>query len=81
MLADHVDWPLIYQGMAALVGLIMLATLWASEPPAPAAPPAQPWLRAVRDSVVAPFHDFFQRYAGWLGLGCCVGCCCSLVVL
>ncbi|WP_022956259.1 AmpG family muropeptide MFS transporter [Perlucidibaca piscinae] len=69
VLADHVDWPLIYQGMAALVGLIMLSTLWASEPPAPEALPAQPWLRAVRDSVVAPFHDFFQRYAGWLGLG------------
>jgi len=71
LLADHLPWALIYQIMAALVGVIMLATLWAREPdtgPRPAMTTDAGLLVTLRDSIVGPFSDFFRRYAGWLGL-------------
>lgn len=72
MLADHLPWGQIYQGMAALVGVIMLATLWAREPEAPADMPGtgDAGLAAtLAASIAGPFRDFFVRYAGWLGAG------------
>lgn len=74
LLADHLPWALIYQLMAATVGVIMLATLWAREPEtdrqrAQADVPQESLLTSLRNSVVGPFRDFFRRYAGGLGLG------------
>lgn len=71
-LADHLPWAIIYAGMAALVGLLLIITLLSPEPAAPEqnAPltTVSPW-RALGQSVVGPFRDFFQRYAGRVGLG------------
>lgn len=70
LLADHLPWPQIYQGMVALVGLIMLATLAAREPEAaPASASGTSFLAGLRHSVAGPFRDFFLRYRGRLGLG------------
>lgn len=72
LLADHLPWALIYQAMAALVAVIMLATLWAREPGAEARrdlpAPEGGLLANLRSSITGPFRDFFQRYAGRLGL-------------
>ncbi len=73
LLADHLPWALIYQIMAALVGVIMLATLRAREPEADirrdqAGPSGESLAETLRASIIGPFRDFFQRYAGGLGL-------------
>ncbi|MEL0028519.1 MAG: MFS transporter, partial [Perlucidibaca sp.] len=60
LLADHLPWPLIYQLMAALVGVIMLATLWASEPDVGPRHPevaGESLLTTLRTSIVGPFRD------------------------
>lgn len=68
-LADHFPWSLIYQLMAALVGLILLVTLWAREPERPSHEMTQEaFWPALARSVVSPFKDFFVRYAGGLGI-------------
>jgi len=68
-LADHFPWALIYQLMAALVGLILLVTLWAREPERPSHEMTQEaFWPALARSVVSPFKDFFVRYAGGLGI-------------
>lgn len=70
LLADHLPWPLIYQGMALLVTLVMLVTLAAREPEAaPASTTGANLLAGLRHSIAGPFRDFFLRYRGGLGLG------------
>jgi PAT family beta-lactamase induction signal transducer AmpG len=66
-LADHLDWSVVYRLMALALVVVMIATLVAREPP-------RDKLRTVGlretlvDGVVGPFQDFFQRFAGVLGL-------------
>lgn len=70
-LADHLPWTQVYLLMAALVVLVMTVTVFAREPE-PAAPlPQEPLLA----TVAAPFREFFQRFAGRLGLAllCFIG--------
>lgn len=63
ILADHVSWSWVYMAMAAGMGLPIIATLVAREPDVVRhAPPS--WEAAMREAVIDPFTDFFQRY-GW----------------
>lgn len=75
LLADHLPWSLIYQLMAAIVGLIMLATLRAREPEALIQPQEASLIATLQTSMVGPFRDFFSRYAGWVGVAllCFIG--------
>ena len=64
--AARVGWPLSYVGMAVLMALGMLATLFASEPARADVimhkkPPL--WtLRGLADAIVGPFVDFFAKH-------------------
>jgi len=70
LLADHLPWALIYQLMAAIVGLVLLVTLKAREPERIASPAStEAFWPALGRSITGPFRDFFSRYAGGLGLG------------
>ena len=66
-IADAADWSLAYLSMAALMGLVMLATLWADEP-AHRTPEEQRQLDAsmVDDIMGRPMHlqtrPFWQRH-------------------
>jgi len=68
LLADHLAWSMVYQLMAGGLLAVMLATLIAREP-------ARETLRATSlrdtlvDGVVGPFRDFFERFAGLVGIG------------
>ena len=69
LLADHLPWALIYQLMAAIVGLVLLVTLSAREPERIASSTStEAFWPALGRSIVDPFRDFFSRYAGGLGL-------------
>ena len=68
MLADHVSWPLIYQLMAGLVILMMLATYLAKEPQRQQST-FNSFGEMMTDGVIGPFKDFFVRYKGALGVG------------
>lgn len=68
MLADHVSWPLIYQLMAALVVLMMMATYMAKEPQRQQSK-FNSFSQMMNDGVVGPFKDFFVRYKGAFGVG------------
>ncbi|MEX2644577.1 MAG: MFS transporter [Acetobacterales bacterium] len=65
-IASAWGWAAAYAGMAALMGIGILATLVNPEPPRAAVPPgtASPreWLR---DAVVAPLAEFVQRQPAW----------------
>lgn len=67
ILADHMLWSQVYQLMALLVLGVMLVTLLAREP-AHAAVSSMPLAEALRDGVIGPFADFFQRYRGLVGV-------------
>jgi MFS transporter, PAT family, beta-lactamase induction signal transducer AmpG len=60
IMADHLPWRLIYATMAAFMGVGIVGTILATEPPAPA--------RRVTfaEAFYVPFVDFVQRL-GWLG--------------
>lgn len=66
-LADQISWTLVYQLMALLLGLVMIATLLAHEPQHAAQRQAR-LSETLQDGVIGPFRDFFQRFAGPLGL-------------
>ncbi len=69
LLADHLPWALIYQLMAAIVGLVLLVTLKAREPErAVSMASTEAFWPALSHSIVGPFQDFFSRYTGGLGL-------------
>jgi PAT family beta-lactamase induction signal transducer AmpG len=60
-LAERVlGWNGMYVLMAALMGIGVLATLWA---PQPQTPPAVP--RSLAEAVIAPLQEFFARPGAW----------------
>jgi PAT family beta-lactamase induction signal transducer AmpG len=65
-MAARVGWPISYVGMAVLMGLGIIATLFAIEPARADAvlhqkPPL--WtLRGLGDAVIGPFVDFFHKH-------------------
>ncbi len=63
ILADHMAWSIVYQLMALVMLIPLAATLLAREPQVTRVV-SRGWKQAMRDGVVAPFADFFQRY-GW----------------
>ncbi len=54
--ADHLTWSQTYVVMAALMSVGLLTTLLCPEPKVSVPPP-----KSLRDSVVGPLKDFFQR--------------------
>jgi PAT family beta-lactamase induction signal transducer AmpG len=71
--ADFMSWTIAYQAMAVCMGIGMLTTLLAKEPPVPAGADIDErlfddgFVRWFLKSVVGPFVDFFRRY-GWFAL-------------
>jgi PAT family beta-lactamase induction signal transducer AmpG len=71
--ADFMSWTIAYKAMAVCMGIGMLTTLLAKEPPVPKGVNVDDrifdggFLRWFGKSVVGPFADFFGRY-GWFAL-------------
>lgn len=68
ILADQVDWQLVYLTMAMFLMAMMVVTLLAREPHH-AVERAQSFAHAIQDGVIGPFKDFFTRYSGIVGVG------------
>lgn len=66
--ADFMAWTIAYQAMAVCMGVGMLTTLLAKEPPVPEGSAVDErifddgFVRWFVNSVVGPFVDFFKRY-------------------
>jgi MFS transporter, PAT family, beta-lactamase induction signal transducer AmpG len=60
-LADRMPWRAVYLLMAACMALCTVVTLLAPEPSVDVPPP-----RTLREAVVEPFIDFFDRRGAWL---------------
>lgn len=56
ILADHMSWQQVYFLMAGIMAFSSLSTLWADEPEMASVPP-----RTLKESVVEPFVEFFER--------------------
>ncbi len=56
ILADYMPWQVVYLLMAILMGIGLLTSFWAPEPPAKDTPP-----HSIVDAVYLPFQEFFQR--------------------
>ncbi|HVK99067.1 MAG TPA: MFS transporter [Dongiaceae bacterium] len=67
IMADHISWTLVYLVMAGLLLGVMVVTLLAREPQHPVRR-ADSFGGALQDGVIGPFSNFFQRYAGSLGI-------------
>ncbi len=68
-LADHAGWQIAYLTLAALLVVPMIAVLRAREPEhAPEKRQAKTAFAALRDGVIGPFQEFFQRCGLPLGL-------------
>lgn len=71
--ADFMTWEIAYQAMAVCMGVGMLTTLFAKEPPVPQGVNVderifdEGFVRWFVNSVIGPFADFFRRY-GWFAL-------------
>ncbi len=61
ILADLLSFPVMYQLMAAFMGVGIITTLLAREP---ALPPGAP--RTLKSAVIEPFVEFFRREEAWL---------------
>jgi PAT family beta-lactamase induction signal transducer AmpG len=62
--SDWVGWPVIFAGLAAAVGVGMLAVLIAPEPTPPSdwrAAAREPIGRQIRHAVITPLFEFFTR--------------------
>jgi PAT family beta-lactamase induction signal transducer AmpG len=59
ILADHVEWRVVYCGMAAAMSIGIVASFLAEEPPLRERPP-----RTIASAVVLPFQELFRRL-GW----------------
>lgn len=66
ILADRVDWPLVYLTMALFLMAMMVVTLLAREPHHAVAR-ATSLAAAIEEGVIGPFKDFFTRYSGLIG--------------
>jgi len=64
IIADHLNWALAYQSMAALMGVGFLTALFAPKIEAGHYEPPKrlPPLQMMRESVIGPFADFLKRY-------------------
>jgi MFS transporter, PAT family, beta-lactamase induction signal transducer AmpG len=60
-LADRLPWRAVYFVMAAFMALCTVVTLLAPEPRVDVAPP-----KTLREAVVEPFVDFFDRRGAWV---------------
>lgn len=67
LLADHMSWSMVYQLMAVLMLIPIVANLRATEP-AYVRKVSTTWQQAMRESVSEPFADFLRRY-GWQTAG------------
>jgi MFS transporter, PAT family, beta-lactamase induction signal transducer AmpG len=56
ILADRLPWPFVYLLMAGLMGVGILAAIFAPEPSLQDRPPA-----TLSDAVILPFQEYFQR--------------------
>ncbi|BBP02726.1 AmpG family muropeptide MFS transporter [Sulfuriferula plumbiphila] len=61
ILADLLSFPVMYQVMAAFMGVGIITTLLAREP---TLPPGAP--RTLKSAVIEPFVEFFKREEAWL---------------
>lgn len=59
-MADRMPWQHVYQVMAASIALSMVVIILAPEPPLQGAPP-----RTLKEAVVDPFVEYFQRPGAW----------------
>ncbi len=67
LLADHISWSAVYQLMAVLMLIPVVANLRAKEPEY-FREVSTTWRQSMRESVIEPFTDFFCRY-GWQTAG------------
>jgi len=67
ILADYLPWRVIYGGMAALMSIGVIATLFAHEPAAPSDVP-----KSLAASIVRPFYELYRRL-GWQTLALVLG--------
>jgi PAT family beta-lactamase induction signal transducer AmpG len=67
IMADHISWTLTYLAMAGMLLGVMIVTLLAREPQHPVRR-GDSFAEALQDGVIGPFRNFFQRYAGGLGI-------------
>lgn len=67
VLADHTAWSNVYRVMAAVMLIPLVAVLFAREPEI-VRNHASGWAAGLREGVVAPFADFFQRFSVPLAL-------------
>lgn len=56
ILADQLPWPVVYLLMASLMGVGIIAAVFAPEPSLQDRPPA-----TLSDAVILPFQEYFQR--------------------
>jgi PAT family beta-lactamase induction signal transducer AmpG len=61
IMADHVSFRLVYLVMAACMSVGIITTLLTIEPETPHGTP-----RTMKEAVVAPFVEYFQRPGAWL---------------
>lgn len=61
VLADRMPWSLVYALLSLLMLVGILATLRAPDPIVDSPP------RSIRDAIVEPFLEFFNRTGAWLG--------------
>lgn len=64
ILADHLSFTRVYQILAAVMLAGIATTLLTPEPPLPGGSP-----RTLRDAVLLPLQDYFQRSGAWWMLG------------
>ena len=67
MLADQVSWPLVYQAMAVVMLVPVVAVLLSREPEVVRIRMTT-WGEGLREGVVEPFLDFFRRFGPALAL-------------
>jgi PAT family beta-lactamase induction signal transducer AmpG len=67
-LADHIAWSIVYQLLAACVLMLVAATLLSREPEVCRTQQDEGKDSVIQDSLMGPFREFFQRYAGFSGL-------------
>lgn len=68
VLSDHMSWRVVYVLMAASMLPPVVTTLICREPPDRRVA-VQGWRAMMAEGVVAPFADFFRRFAGAIGVG------------